>query len=118
MAVAFGSNPAQVLKPRLSDALQSYDNAVSDLLGGIRSEIIQRERIALEPAGYDALVRKAQAANENLWERNIKELDGLLQRRVDGFVRTSTSSRSSSLFPDRRLPVAGFYSAVMRTVNR
>jgi hypothetical protein len=73
MAVAFGSNPAQVLKPRLSDALQSYENAVSDLLGGIRSEIIQRERIALEPAGYDALVRKAQAANQNFWERNIQE---------------------------------------------
>src|SRR4029079_2097679 len=85
MAVAFGSNPAQALKPRLSEALQAYDNAVSDLLVGVRSEIIQPGRIVCERAGYDALVRKAHAANVNLWERNIKELDRLLQARVDGF---------------------------------
>ena len=120
MAVAFGSNPAQVLKPRLSDALQSYENAVSDLLGGIRSEMIQRERIALEPAGYDALVRKAQAANQNLWERNTKELDVLLQQRVDGFV---TNKHFIEVFVALFLVIVvylwiGFYSAVMRTVNR
>jgi signal transduction histidine kinase/CheY-like chemotaxis protein len=120
MAVAFGSNPAQVLKPRLSDALQSYENAVSDLLGGIRSEIIQRERIALEPAGYDALVRKAQAANQNLWERNTQELDALLQQRVNGFV---TNKHFIEVFVALFLVIVvylwiGFYSAVMRTVNR
>ena len=120
MAVAFGSNPAQVLKPRLSEALQSYDNAVSDLLVGVRGEIIQPDRITLESAGYEALVRKAQAANENLWERNIKELDGLLQLRVDGFV---TKKQFIEIFVVLFLVIVvylwiGFYSAVMRTVNR
>ena len=120
MAVAFGSNPPQVLKPRLSEALQSYDNAVSELLAGIRSEIIQPERVAIEPTGYDTLVRKAQAANENLWERNIKELDGLLQQRIDGFV---TKKQFIEVFVVLFLVIVvylwiGFYSAVMRTVNR
>ena len=80
MSVAFGSNRAQLLKPRLGEALQSYDNAISDLLAGVRSEIIQPERIKLERAGYDALVGKAQAANENLWERNIQALHPGLRR--------------------------------------
>src|SRR6185369_15357635 len=120
MAVAFGSNPAQVLKPRLSESLQSYDNTVSDLLVGIRGEIIQPDRITLEPAGYEALVRKAQAANENLWERNIKELDGLLQLRIDGFA---TKKQFIEVFVALSLVIVvylwiGFYSAVMRTVNR
>ena len=120
MAVAFGSNPAQALKPRLSEALQAYDNAVSDLLVGVRSEIIQPERIGLEPAGYDALVRKAHAANVNLWERNIKELDRLLQARVDGFA---TKKHFIEIFVVAFLVIVvylwvGFYSAVMRTVNR
>jgi signal transduction histidine kinase/DNA-binding response OmpR family regulator len=120
MAVAFGSNPAQVLKPRLSEALQSYDNAVSDLLVGIRGEIIQPDRITLEPAGYEALVRKAQAANENLWERNIKELDRLLELRIEGFA---TKKQFIEVFVALFLVIVvylwiGFYSAVMRTVNR
>jgi signal transduction histidine kinase/CheY-like chemotaxis protein len=109
-----------VLKPRLSEALQSYDNAVSDLLVGIRGEIIQPDRITLEPAGYEPLVRKAQAANENLWERNIKELDGLLQLRIEGFA---TKKQFIEVFVALFLVIVvylwiGFYSAVMRTVNR
>ena len=120
MSVAFGSNPAQQLKPRLSEALQAYDNAVSDLLVGVRSEMIQAERIKLERAGYDALVRKAQAANENLWERNIQELDALLQQRIDGYV---AKKRFIQVFAALLLLIVlylwlGFYSTVMRTVNR
>jgi signal transduction histidine kinase/DNA-binding response OmpR family regulator len=120
MSVAFGSNPAQVLKPRLNEALQSYDNAISDLLGGMRNEMIQSQRITLERPGYDALVRKVQAANENLWERNIKELDALLQERIDGFA---AKKRFIQMFATLLLLIVmylwlGFYSAVMGTVNR
>ena len=120
MSVAFGSNRAQLLKPRLGEALQSYDNAISDLLAGVRSEIIQPERIKLERAGYDALVGKAQAANENLWERNIQELDVLLQERIDGYV---AKKHFIQVFAALLLLIVlylwlGFYSTVMRTVNR
>ena len=120
MSVAFGSNRAQHLKPRLGEALQSYDNAISDLLVGVRSEMIQSERIKLERAGYDALVRKAQAANENLWERNIRELDALLQERIDGYV---AKRHFIQVFAALLLLIVmylwlGFYSSVMGTVNR
>ena len=120
MAVAFGNNPAQNLRPRLGEALQAYDNAMSDFLVGVRKEVIQAERIALEPAAYDALVRKSQAANVNLWERNATELDGLLQARIDGFA---AKKHFIQIFSALLLLIVvylwiGFYSAVMRTVNR
>ena len=120
LGVAFGSNPTQVLKPRLSEALQSYDNAISDLLVGIRNEMIQSQRITLERAGYDALVRKAQGANKNLWERNLRELDALLQERIDGFA---AKKHFIQIFATLLLLIVmylwlGFYSSVMATVNR
>jgi signal transduction histidine kinase/CheY-like chemotaxis protein len=120
LSVAFGSNPAQVLKPRLSEALQSYDNAISDLLVGLRNEMIQSQRITLERDAFDALVRKAQGANKNLWERNIRELDALLQERIDGFV---AKKYFIQVFATLLLLIVmylwlGFYSSVMGTVNR
>ena len=120
LSVAFGANPAQVLKPRLSEALQSYDNAISDLLVGIRNEMIQSQRITLERAGYDTLVRKAQGANKNLWERNLRELDALLQERIDGFA---AKRHFIQIFATLLLLIVmylwlGFYSSVMATVNR
>ena len=120
MAVAFGNNPAQNLKPRLGEALQAYDNAVSDFLVGVRGEMIRAERITLEPRAYDALIRKSQAANVNLWERNIRELDGLLQERIDGFA---ARKHFIQIFSALLLLIVvylwiAFYSGVMRTVNR
>ena len=120
LGVAFGSTPVQVLKPRLNEALQSYDNAISDLLVGIRNEMIQSQRITLERAGFDALVRKAQGANKNLWERNLRELDALLQQRIDGFA---AKRHFILIFATLLLLIVmylwlGFYSSVMGTVNR
>ena len=40
----------------------------------------------MAPAAFDTLVRKAQAANTTLWERDTAELDGLLRARIDGFA--------------------------------
>jgi hypothetical protein len=86
-----------------------------DLLVGVRNEMIQSKRIKLERASYDALVRKAQAANENLWERNIQELDALLQQRIDGYV---AKRHFIQIFAALLLLIVmylwlGFYSSVM-----
>ena len=120
LAVAFGNNPAQNLKPRLGEALQAYDHAMSDFLDGVRNEVIQAARITLEPARFDALVRKSQAANVNLWERTTTELDGLLEARIDGFA---AKKHFIQIFSALLLLIVvylwiAFYSAVMRTVNR
>jgi signal transduction histidine kinase len=70
--------------------------------------MIQSQRITLERAGYDALVRKAQGANKNLWERNLRELDALLQERIDGFAakRHFILIFADAAAADRDVPVA------------
>ena len=120
MGVAFRNNPAENLKPRLGEALQAYDNATSDGLIALRNDIIQAQHITMEPAAYDALIRKAQAANVNLWERGAIELDGLLQARIDEFAR---KKQFVEVFAVLVLLMVlylwmAFYSGVMRTVSR
>jgi signal transduction histidine kinase/DNA-binding response OmpR family regulator len=120
MGVAFRNNPAENLKPRLGEALQAYDNATSDGLVALRNDIIQAQHITMEPAAYDAVIRKAQAANVNLWERNATELDGLLQARIDGFAH---QKQFIEVFAALVLLMVlylwmAFYSGFMRTVSR
>ena len=120
MGVAFRNNPAENLKPRLGEMLQAYDNAMSDCLVALRNEIIQAQNITMEPAAHDVLIRKAQAANVNLWEQNATELDSLLQARIDGSAR---KKHFIEVFAVLVLLMVlylwmAFYSGFMRTVSR
>jgi signal transduction histidine kinase/DNA-binding response OmpR family regulator len=120
MGVAFKNNPAQNLKPRLGEALQAYEAALSDYLVVLRKEVIQTPNPSIEPAAYDALVQKAQAANVNLWERDAAELDGLLQARIDGFTRKKYFIEAFAVLALLAVLYLwlAFYSSVMRTVGR
>jgi signal transduction histidine kinase/DNA-binding response OmpR family regulator len=120
MGVAFKNNPAQNLKPQLGETLQAYDVALSDFLAALRRELIQAPSTTRDPAAYDALIQKAQAANANLWERDIGQLDGLLQARIGGFSRKVhfiAAFAVLALLAVLYLWIA-FYSSVMRTVRR
>ena len=120
MSVAFRNNPAQNLKPRLGEALQAYDAAMTDYLVALRREIAQATNTTMGLAAYEALVQKAYAGNVNLWDRDVAELDGLLQVRIDGFARRQyfiATFAALALLAVLYLWIA-FYSSVMRTVGR
>ncbi len=120
MAVAFRSNPAQDLRPRLGEALQAQQAALADALADVRKELAQSGAITLEAAAHDALMQRALAANENLWERSAGELDRLLRLRISGFEHKQAfvaAFAAVALLVVLYLWVA-FYSSVMRTVNR
>ena len=120
MGVAFRNNPAQDLKPRLGEALQAYDAAVSDYLVALRTEIIESPSTTMNPAAYDALIQKAQTANISLCERNAAALGSLLQARINGFARKKyfiEAFAALALLAVLYLWMA-FYSSVMRTVSR
>ena len=120
LEVAFRSNPAQDLKPRLGDALRAHEAALADALATLRKELVQGMWTTLQPAAYDALMRRASAANEGLWERSATELERLLQARISGFEKRQAFV---AIFAVLTLLVVlylwvAFYSSVMRTVNR
>ena len=92
---------------------------MSEFLAAHRNGIIKAQNITIDAQAYDGLIRKAQAANDALWEHDVPELDALLQARIDGFVHKKhfvTVFAALALLLVLYLWVA-FYSGVMRTVT-
>ena len=121
VGLAFKSNPAQDLKLRMGDALQSYDATLSDYLAALRKETIQVPiGTTAATAGADVLIQRALAANAGLWERDTAELVRLLKARIDNFAhkeRLIAAIACVALLAVLYVWLA-FYSSMMRTVNR
>jgi hypothetical protein len=49
------------------------------LLRAIETEVIKSPTVRLSAADHDRLAQKGLEANFSLWDRNIKDVDGLLQ---------------------------------------
>lgn len=117
--VAFENNRAENLVPVLQRPLQASVTATEMFLQTLDQEIIHAETITVAPVTYRTSAASALRAGFRLWDQTIVELDGLLQARIDGFVRQKNLVIGVTLLV--LLAVAylwgGFYLAVMRTVS-
>jgi PAS domain S-box-containing protein len=117
--VAFENNAAENLTPVLQKPLQSSVSATEMFLQTLDQEIIHAETITVAPVTYRTSAASALRAGFRLWDQTIVELDGLLQSRIDSFVRQKNLVIVVTLLV--LLAVAylwgGFYLAVMRTVS-
>jgi signal transduction histidine kinase/DNA-binding response OmpR family regulator len=119
MGIAFRNNPANNLRDSLQDALRQHLAETEALLRAIETEVIKAPTVRLSAADYDRLAQKGLEANFSLWDRTIKELDGLLQTRSDGFARKKylvEALAALALTLVAYLWVA-FYVGVMHTVG-
>ncbi|MBE7552324.1 MAG: response regulator [Anaerolineales bacterium] len=119
LAVAFENNAAENLEPVLQTPLQASVTATEMFLQTLDQEIIHAETITVAPVTYRTSAASALRAGFRLWDQTIVELDGLLQTRIDSFVRQKNLVIVVTLLV--LLAVAylwgGFYLAVMRTVS-
>lgn len=117
--VAFDNNTAENLVPVLQRPLQASVTATEMFLQTLDQEIIHAETITVAPVTYRTSAASALRAGFRLWDQTIVELDGLLQARIDSFVRQKNLVTGVTLLV--LLVVAylwgGFYLAVMRTVS-
>ncbi|NWG14944.1 MAG: response regulator [Acidobacteria bacterium] len=117
--VAFENNATENLKPVLQKPLQASVTATEMFLQTLDQEIIHAETITVAPVTYRTSAASALRAGFRLWDQTIVELDGLLQARIDSFVRQKNLVSVVTLLV--LLAVAylwgGFYLAVMRTVS-
>jgi PAS domain S-box-containing protein len=119
LGVAFRNNLAGNLKPVLQTPLQENIVAIGAFLQTLNEEIINAQTITIDPEAYHTSAANALEASFKLWDQTVVELDGLLQRRIDGFVlqkRLVVAVTLLVLFMVAYLWV-GFYLAVMRTVS-
>jgi len=119
LGVAFRNNLAENLEPVLQTPLQEAIVATEGLLQTLNQEIINPQTITITPETYRTSATDALQASFKLWDQTVVELDGLLQRRIDGFVqqkRLVVVVTSLVLVIVAYLWV-GFYLAVMRTVS-
>jgi PAS domain S-box-containing protein len=119
LGVAFQNNPAGNLKPVLQTTLQENIGATGAFLQTLNQEIINAPTIQIVPEVYHTSAANALQASFKLWDQTVVELDGLLQRRIDGFVMQKRVVVTVTLLV--LVIVAylwvGFYLAVMRTVS-
>ncbi len=85
MDVAFGHNTAQNIQPVLSKPLQNTVAATEEVLQKLKQEIINAQEIKVDDRNYNLLFTQTIQANDNFWKAALKELDGLLQARIDKF---------------------------------
>ena len=116
---AFKNEKTGQLKLRLTDAVQSYNQAIKDGVAALRS----LTEPGAAPASADTagqLLTRGQAANYVLGERESAELETLLKARIQSFQQRMLVV---TVFVAAVLAVVlylllAFYAGVMRTVTR
>ena len=115
---AFKNEKTGRLKLRLTDQVQAYELAIRDAVAALRKLTVDGNSAAeLDVAGQ--LLARAQAANDNLNERESAELQQLLEVRISGFEQRKLVVIAFVLVV---LAVVlylmlAFYAGVMRTVT-
>ncbi len=116
MDVGFSNNPRGNLRLKLSDRLTQFNSVVEQLTGQI-DKLIYPTAVVEYYAYFDGSDRVLNSSFE-LWDETLKELDFLLQKRIDAFVVKKTMI---SIFVLIILAIViylfvSFYRAVMQTV--
>ena len=116
MDVGFSNNPRGNLRPKLSDRLTKFNSVVEQLTGQI-DKLIYPTAVVEYYAYLDGSNRVLDSSFE-LWDETLKELDFLLQKRIDAFVARKTIIY---IFVLIILAIViylfvSFYRAVMQTV--
>ncbi|MEG3843028.1 PP2C family protein-serine/threonine phosphatase [Microcoleus sp. herbarium14] len=116
MEVGFSNNPRGNLRLKLSDNLTKFNSVVEQLTGQI-DKLIYPTAVVEYYAYLDGSDRVLNSSFE-LWDESLKELDFLLQKRIDAFVARKTMI---SIFVSIILAIViylfvSFYRAVMQTV--
>jgi PAS domain S-box-containing protein len=83
--VAFNNNPARTLKPILDKPLQNWLAVTNSYLNLLQSKLIEPEIIQLQHPSteYDRTAVSALETSFKLWQQTVKQLDDLLQARID-----------------------------------
>jgi len=116
MAVAFRNNPDGTLYPRLNQPLIQLSNDLRQLTTQLDGLVYPDRQFPPEEVLQQTEITLTQSFR--LWDQSLRELDSLLQRRIDGFVYRQWSL---SIFVLVILAIAayvfvGFYQGVMQTI--
>ena len=120
LEVAFRNNPAANLKSSLFYHLRDHLAATEALLHAFDSDVINARSSTISQDDHDRLIQQCLKATSAFWDQAVKDLDGLLQARIDGVVRrknTIVAITSAMILLVIYLLVA-FYFGVMNTVRR
>jgi signal transduction histidine kinase/DNA-binding response OmpR family regulator/HPt (histidine-containing phosphotransfer) domain-containing protein len=120
MDVAFQNNPADNLKASLAAPLRDYLAEKEAFLRAIEKDVIGPGAVRASADDYDRLANSSLEANFDFWDRTVRELDGLLEARRDGYAgkkHVVELLAGLALLLVAYLWVA-FYVGVMRTVRK
>ena len=76
--------PSPTLRTSLEPAIARYKAEVGSLIGAL--DAIRQGKVVSQSDFHELAVRSSQSS-EDLWEKTLTELDGLLGMRIDGFAR-------------------------------
>ncbi|HBE17128.1 MAG TPA: serine/threonine protein phosphatase [Cyanobacteria bacterium UBA11149] len=115
--VAFTNNPAGNLRPKLKQALQRFTQDIKKLSDRV-STLISSKEVA-QPDTYFVDAQRNMKQSEIFWNQTIDELDFLLKRRIEGFLRRQIliSILISIILGIVTYLSIGFYLGVMKTVS-
>jgi PAS domain S-box-containing protein len=85
MEVAFNNNPTGNLRPRLSPRLKKLSQTLEELTNQMNNLTVDTR--SLQTKSYSTAAEKGLQQSFAFWDDTTQELDVLLQRRIDGFVR-------------------------------
>lgn len=117
LAVGFDNNPSENLRPRLTKPLAEFTTELDELITAVNH--LRNPQANPELANHVDKASTTLALSFQLWDDVAKELDTLLQRRIQRFVhqRQLVVSVVTIVLLVAVYLFTGFYLAVMRTVS-
>jgi PAS domain S-box-containing protein len=119
MQIAFANNPGQGLGARMRAPLQQFLTIYEEFLAILDREVIRAGTLGMMLENFDQPAALLLTGSMNYWDRVVVELDGLLNARIEQFVKRRTLVlviTGIALLIVAYLFV-GFYRAVMGTVR-
>ena len=71
----------------MTQPLRDHLASTDALLHAIDCDIFDAHAATISQDAYDRLIQQGLKANSELWDQAVKDLDALLQARIDGVVR-------------------------------
>jgi signal transduction histidine kinase/DNA-binding response OmpR family regulator len=118
MEIAFQNNPTGKLKAALADPLRNF-TATADRTFADLTQFVNTSGLAVQAVSYDQLAVELMDSGFALWERDVVELDGLLQARIAGFVRNRNIAVAFAglMLALVAYVLVAFYAVVMTTLH-
>ncbi len=107
------------LRSLLAGPRDVTNQAIGQFLDVLNSRLIEANVIDMQAADFDRAAVLALNGTFGLWDQTVRQLDKLLQARIDGFNQKKFISIAVALvvFVVVAYLLTGFYLAVMRTVS-